>query len=120
MVGPRIGSAQTTDAAAKSVSATTPTSCSVRLIHRSIHRVHVYARLYNAGVHDARGRELYTQWHRTMQDRRPIVLHLGEAIKYNHEFYDTEFTERFKVVQNDCPDRATFIAALKDQKWVCP
>ncbi|OAA59114.1 D-mandelate dehydrogenase [Niveomyces insectorum RCEF 264] len=48
---------------------------------------------------------------------KPIVLHLGEPIKYNHDLYDGAFTERFQVVRNDCPDRASFIQALKDKKF---
>ncbi|KAK8038338.1 hypothetical protein PG994_015105 [Apiospora phragmitis] len=48
---------------------------------------------------------------------KPIVLHIGEPIKYNHEFYTNEFCERFHVVLNDCPDRNTFMQALKDRKY---
>lgn len=48
---------------------------------------------------------------------KPIVLGLGEDIKYNHEFYQTEFCERFTVVPNDALDRASFIQALKDNRY---
>ncbi|ORY66003.1 D-isomer specific 2-hydroxyacid dehydrogenase [Pseudomassariella vexata] len=48
---------------------------------------------------------------------KPIVLHIGEPIKYNQDFYENEFCKRFQVVQNDCPDRATFVQALKDEKY---
>ncbi|KAI4597340.1 hypothetical protein KJ359_004446 [Pestalotiopsis sp. 9143b] len=48
---------------------------------------------------------------------KPIVLHIGEPIKYNHEFYENEFCKRFNVVRNECPDRPTFIQALKDKKF---
>ncbi|KAF4120053.1 Phosphoglycerate dehydrogenase or related dehydrogenase [Geosmithia morbida] len=45
---------------------------------------------------------------------KPIVLHLGEPIKYNHQEYAT-FSERFTVVHNDCLDRESFIQALQDK-----
>jgi lactate dehydrogenase-like 2-hydroxyacid dehydrogenase len=48
---------------------------------------------------------------------KPIVLHVGEPIKYNHEFYENEFCKRFEVVRNECPDRNSFIQALKDKKF---
>ncbi|KAH8658360.1 hypothetical protein BX600DRAFT_514854 [Xylariales sp. PMI_506] len=48
---------------------------------------------------------------------KPIVLHIGEPIKYNHEFYENEFTKRFQVVRSDEPDRESFIQALKDKKY---
>jgi hypothetical protein len=51
-----------------------------------------------------------------MHEDRPIVLRIGEAIKYNHAFYDNEFCARFRVIENDCPDRASFIDALKGKK----
>ncbi|KAK9770539.1 hypothetical protein SCAR479_12810 [Seiridium cardinale] len=48
---------------------------------------------------------------------KPVVLHIGEPIKYNHDFYKNEFCKRFKVVQNDCPDRESFMKALKEGKF---
>ncbi|KAK7934879.1 hypothetical protein PG985_000374 [Apiospora marii] len=48
---------------------------------------------------------------------KPIVLHIGVPIKYNHDFHTQEFCQRFHLVQNDCPDRATFMQALKDKKY---
>ncbi|KAK8067298.1 hypothetical protein PG997_014045 [Apiospora hydei] len=48
---------------------------------------------------------------------KPIVLHIGDPIKYNHDFYTNEFCKRFQVVRNDCPDRLTFTQALKDKKF---
>ncbi|KAI3400799.1 hypothetical protein diail_2008 [Diaporthe ilicicola] len=48
---------------------------------------------------------------------RPIVLHIGEPIKYNHAFYEDEFLKRFDVRQNEDLDRASFIQALKDKKY---
>lgn len=47
---------------------------------------------------------------------KPIVLHLGDAIKYNHDFYNTEFASRFEVVRNDAENREQFIEALKNKK----
>lgn len=49
-------------------------------------------------------------------DTRPVVLRIGEDIKYNHDFYNDVFTKRFKVVANEEPDRASFIAALKAKR----
>ncbi|VUC28438.1 unnamed protein product [Clonostachys rosea] len=50
-------------------------------------------------------------------DTRPVVLRIGEDIKYNHDFYNDVFTKRFKVVANEEPDRASFIEALKSKKY---
>ncbi|KAM5354715.1 hypothetical protein ACJ41O_001362 [Fusarium nematophilum] len=52
-----------------------------------------------------------------MASQKPIVLRLGEDIKYNHEFYKDVFTERFHVVANEEPDRESFIKALKENKY---
>ncbi|TDZ21639.1 hypothetical protein Cob_v005534 [Colletotrichum orbiculare MAFF 240422] len=48
---------------------------------------------------------------------KPIVLHLGEDIKYNHDYHESIFTERFTVVANEEPDRASFIAAFNSIKY---
>lgn len=47
---------------------------------------------------------------------KPIVLHIGEPIKYNHAFYENEFSKRFQVVRSEEPDRESFIEALKEKK----
>jgi hypothetical protein len=47
---------------------------------------------------------------------KPIILHLGDAIKYNHDFYSEEFLKRFEVVRNDAENREQFIEALKNKK----
>lgn len=47
---------------------------------------------------------------------KPIVLHLGDAIKYNHDFYNNEFLARFDVVRNDTETRQDFIDALKQKR----
>ncbi|KXH30283.1 2-ketogluconate reductase [Colletotrichum simmondsii] len=52
-----------------------------------------------------------------MAENRPIVLRLGEDIKYNHDFYKNVFTDRFTVVPNEEPDRTSFIKALKEKKY---
>ncbi|KUL92016.1 hypothetical protein ZTR_01347 [Talaromyces verruculosus] len=49
--------------------------------------------------------------------RKPTVLHIGDAIKYNHEFYDNEFASRFNVVQATETDRESFMEALKTKKY---
>ncbi|CEN60818.1 Putative D-isomer specific 2-hydroxyacid dehydrogenase [Aspergillus calidoustus] len=48
---------------------------------------------------------------------KPIVLHLGEPIKYNHYFYSNDFLARFDVVRNDALDRPSFIEALKNKRY---
>ncbi|RJE22367.1 hypothetical protein PHISCL_05309 [Aspergillus sclerotialis] len=52
-----------------------------------------------------------------MTSNKPIVLHLGEPIKFNHDFYNKEFLKRFEVVRNDALDRPSFIAALKEKRY---
>ncbi|KAL0932863.1 putative d-mandelate dehydrogenase [Colletotrichum truncatum] len=52
-----------------------------------------------------------------MPVKKPVVLRLGEDIKYNHDYYKNVFTERFDVLANEEPDRASFIAALKSKKY---
>ncbi|KAL6922444.1 hypothetical protein FSST1_006470 [Fusarium sambucinum] len=52
-----------------------------------------------------------------MASKKPIVLRIGEDIKYNHDFYKNVFKKRFHVVANEEPDRESFIKALKEQKY---
>lgn len=49
---------------------------------------------------------------------KPIVLHVGDAIKYNHDFYNNEFLARFDVVRNDTTTREEFMDALKQRRLV--
>jgi hypothetical protein len=49
---------------------------------------------------------------------RPTVLHIGDAIKYNHDFYNDEFASRFNIVQATETDRESFIEALKKRKYI--
>ncbi|GKT66858.1 D-isomer specific 2-hydroxyacid dehydrogenase [Colletotrichum tofieldiae] len=52
-----------------------------------------------------------------MFEKKPIVLRLGEDIKYNHDYYKDVFTKRFTVVANEEPDRSSFIQALREKKY---
>lgn len=56
----------------------------------------------------------------TPQPEKPVVLRIGEDIKYNHDFYRDTFLARFRVVANEEPDRESFIKALKENKLVLP
>ena len=47
---------------------------------------------------------------------KPIVLHIGDPIKYNHKFFEEEFLFRFDVVRSDDSDRTSFINSLKAKK----
>ena len=51
------------------------------------------------------------------QTEKPIVLRIGEDIKYNHDFYNNDFLKRFTVVANEEPDRESFVKALKEKKY---
>ncbi|KAJ5730258.1 uncharacterized protein N7483_004766 [Penicillium malachiteum] len=48
---------------------------------------------------------------------KPTVLHLGDPIKYNQDFYHTEFESRFHVIQATETDRESFIQVLKSEKY---
>lgn len=48
---------------------------------------------------------------------KPTVLHIGEPIKYNHDFYNKDFLSRFDVVRNEDLDRESFVQALKTNKY---
>ncbi|TRX88251.1 hypothetical protein FHL15_010876 [Xylaria flabelliformis] len=49
---------------------------------------------------------------------KPIVLHLGDPVKYNPETY-AEFSVLFDVVRPNAEERArpAFIAALREKRW---
>lgn len=51
---------------------------------------------------------------------KPIVLHLGDAIKYNNAFSNEEFAARFKVIQATETNREEFVQALKSKKYPWP
>ncbi|KAL1619290.1 hypothetical protein SLS56_010180 [Neofusicoccum ribis] len=48
---------------------------------------------------------------------KPVVLHLGAAVKYSTDYYEKEFLSRFQVVQNEDLDRESFKKALKEKKY---
>ncbi|KAJ4301971.1 hypothetical protein N0V88_002101 [Collariella sp. IMI 366227] len=50
--------------------------------------------------------------------KRPIVLHIGDPIKYNPETY-AEFSNEFDVIRTDTAERerGEFIRALKEHRW---
>ncbi|KAJ5668961.1 hypothetical protein N7462_010031 [Penicillium macrosclerotiorum] len=48
---------------------------------------------------------------------KPTVLHLGDPIKYNDEFYNENFISRFEVIRATETDRASFMEALKTKKY---
>ncbi|OBR02342.1 D-isomer specific 2-hydroxyacid dehydrogenase [Colletotrichum higginsianum IMI 349063] len=47
---------------------------------------------------------------------KPIVLQLGDDIKWNHDLYK-DFTSRFEIRRSYSMPRAEFIQALKDKKF---
>jgi len=49
---------------------------------------------------------------------RPIVLHIGDPIKYNPATY-VEFSKAFEVVRPEVAERerSVFIRALKERQW---
>lgn len=49
---------------------------------------------------------------------KPIVLHLGDAIRYNHAFYNEEFLARFKVMDPGNRDQQGRIHASAKVKEV--
>lgn len=51
---------------------------------------------------------------------KPIVLHLGDGINYNHAFYNEEFLARFKVIHATETNREEFMQALKSKKYPSP
>ena len=50
--------------------------------------------------------------------KRPIVLHIGDPIKYNPKTY-AEFAEVFEVIRpsSEERERGAFIQALKEKRW---
>lgn len=49
---------------------------------------------------------------------KPIVLHIGDPVKYNPDTY-AEFSTLFDVVRPSAEERArpAFIAALREKRW---
>ncbi|KAI5357725.1 putative D-isomer specific 2-hydroxyacid dehydrogenase, catalytic domain-containing protein [Septoria linicola] len=52
-----------------------------------------------------------------VNDDRPIILHIGDPIKYNGIYYEKEFAVRFRVVRNECLDRESLLTALRNQAF---
>ncbi|PYI04402.1 hypothetical protein BO78DRAFT_398951 [Aspergillus sclerotiicarbonarius CBS 121057] len=48
---------------------------------------------------------------------KPIILHLGDPIAYNHTLYDGPFSSRFTIIRNEDLTRDSFIEALKTNKY---
>ncbi|KAK5069273.1 hypothetical protein LTR64_008432 [Lithohypha guttulata] len=48
---------------------------------------------------------------------KPIILRIGEDIKYNHDFYNQEFLKKYDVISNPHTDRVSFITALKNKEF---
>ncbi|KAI9727366.1 MAG: hypothetical protein M1834_008437 [Cirrosporium novae-zelandiae] len=53
-----------------------------------------------------------------MKSSKPIVLHIGDPIKYNHHVYDT-FSSKFTVIRPSLAERQRpeFMKALKEKRW---
>lgn len=47
---------------------------------------------------------------------KPILLHCGDDIKWNHELY-SKITEKFEIVRSHSMKREEFIQALLQQKF---
>lgn len=54
----------------------------------------------------------------TANSSKPIVLHIGDPIKYHPDLYD-EFVSKFTVIRPSLEERQrdVFMAALKAKKW---
>ncbi|PSN65271.1 D-mandelate dehydrogenase-like protein [Corynespora cassiicola Philippines] len=48
--------------------------------------------------------------------QRPVVLHLGDDIRWNHELY-AELSKRFKIERSYSMGREEFKKALKEKRW---
>lgn len=53
-----------------------------------------------------------------MTPYKPIILHLGDPIQYNHDIYD-RLKSQFDIVNPPVAERhrAAFLRNLRDQKW---
>jgi len=49
---------------------------------------------------------------------KPVVLHIGDPIKYNPEMYE-KFSSKFTVIRPSLEERQrpAFLQALKDKRW---
>jgi hypothetical protein len=53
-----------------------------------------------------------------MTSSKPIVLHLGDPVKWNTEYYE-QFSKDFTVIRPSAEERTRdeFIKALKEKRW---
>ena len=53
-----------------------------------------------------------------MGSAKPIVLHIGDAVKHNHDVYE-RFASEFTVIRPSAEERQRepFLQALRDRKW---
>jgi lactate dehydrogenase-like 2-hydroxyacid dehydrogenase len=51
--------------------------------------------------------------------KKYTILHIGDDIVYNPEYYDTSFTQHFNIIQPTLAERQrpAFIESLKSRKW---
>jgi hypothetical protein len=47
---------------------------------------------------------------------KPIILHLGDDIRWNHELY-AELNRKFKIVRTYSMGREEFKQALEEKRW---
>ena len=47
---------------------------------------------------------------------KPIILHLGDPIAYNHDLYNGPLSTRFTIIRDTSPTREAFIEALQTNK----
>ncbi|KAL3264661.1 hypothetical protein ABHI18_000497 [Aspergillus niger] len=48
---------------------------------------------------------------------KPIILHLGDPIAYNHDLYNGPLSTRFTIIRDTSPTRDAFIEALQTNKY---
>lgn len=89
-----------------------PRSCLVGFPSSLSEHIQVYC-----GVPAAHCRPLATPFF-PLKMPKPIVLHLGAAVKYSKDFYDKEFAPKYHVVRNEDLDRESFKAALQSKKYL--
>lgn len=53
-----------------------------------------------------------------MGSAKPVVLHIGDAVKHNHDVYE-RFASEFTVIRPSAEERQRepFLQALRDRKW---
>ncbi|KAL1875716.1 hypothetical protein VTK73DRAFT_9905 [Phialemonium thermophilum] len=53
-----------------------------------------------------------------MADAKPVILHIGDPIKHNHELY-AELSRRFTIIRPSAEERQreAFLEALRTRKW---